>query len=97
MIRVSDEFKKRVCPVMINEDSTNLANCLASVEEYCGWGYYSQGAGSGEKEYDNVHGSEREKDYEKLSGFQTVPVNWSINTPLKKEFFDLVKEITQGR
>ena len=27
-------------------------------------------------------------------GFQSVPVQWGINTPLKKEFFGKVKEIT---
>jgi hypothetical protein len=27
-------------------------------------------------------------------GYQCVPVNWTINTPRKKAFFDLLKEFT---
>ena len=27
-------------------------------------------------------------------GYQCPPVNWTINTPRKKAFFDLLKEIT---
>jgi hypothetical protein len=29
-------------------------------------------------------------------GYQCPPVNWTINTPRKKAFFDLLKEITGG-
>ena len=38
----------------------------------------------------------REARYEDLSGFQTVPVNWGINTPIKKAFFTALKAITSG-
>jgi hypothetical protein len=30
-------------------------------------------------------------------GYQTVPANWGIDTPLKQEFFDLVSEITGSK
>jgi len=30
-------------------------------------------------------------------GFQSPPVNWTINTPTKRAFFDRVREITQGQ
>lgn len=96
-IRNSEEFRKRPRPIVINEDSAHLGNCIAAVEEYCSWGYFAQGAGSREKYYDDQWGTERETEMGKRSGYQVVPVNWSINTPKKKEFFDLVKEITQGR
>jgi hypothetical protein len=36
----------------------------------------------------------REDRYQDLSGFQTVPVNWSINTPAKRAFIDRVAAIT---
>jgi hypothetical protein len=29
-------------------------------------------------------------------GFQTVPVNWSINTENKRQFFDMVRTITRS-
>lgn len=80
--------------VMSNRNSSCV---IAAVEEYCSWGYFAQGAGSREKYYDDQWGTERETEMGKRSGYQVVPVNWSINTPKKKEFFDLVKEITQGR
>jgi hypothetical protein len=32
-----------------------------------------------------------------LSGFQTIPVNWSINTADKRAFFERLAEITQHR
>jgi hypothetical protein len=31
-------------------------------------------------------------DYE--NGYQCPPVNWGINTPLKRSFFNFVKEVT---
>ena len=96
-IRNSEEFRKRPRPIVINEDSAHLSNCIAAVEQYCSWGYFAQGAGSREKYYDHQWGTERETEMGKRSGYQVVPVNWGINTPKKREFFDLVKEITQGR
>ena len=96
-IRNTEEFKKRPRPIVINEDSAYLGNCIAAVEECCSWGYFAQGAGSREKYYDDQWGGERETAMEKRSGYQVVPVNWGINTPKKKGFFDLVKEITQGK
>jgi hypothetical protein len=29
-----------------------------------------------------------------VDGYQCPPVNWQINTPRKRAFFDLVKEVT---
>ena len=29
-----------------------------------------------------------------LSGFQTPPINWGINTAHKRAFFDRVREVT---
>ena len=27
-------------------------------------------------------------------GYQNVPINWDINTPRKRGFFDLLREVT---
>jgi len=94
--RATDEYKKRPMPILFNEDSARLENMEAAVDEYCSWGYYAQGAGSREEPYDSTWGAEREKTYDALSGFQTVPVNWGINTERKVEFFRRVKDITSG-
>jgi hypothetical protein len=96
-IRATSQYRKRPRPLLINEDSVYLANCDAAVGEYCSWGYYSQGAGSKDKMYDDIWRPVRETRYEDLSGFQTLPVNWSINTPRKREFFAKVKAITSGQ
>jgi hypothetical protein len=31
-----------------------------------------------------------------VNGYQLVPVNWGINTPMKQGFFRLLKEMTGG-
>jgi hypothetical protein len=31
-----------------------------------------------------------------INGFQSPPVNWSINTEKKKAFFELLRKITGG-
>jgi hypothetical protein len=82
-------------PILINEDSVDVRNLDVAVDEGVSWGYYSQGYGSGykDKRWDwTIH--KREPLYEYLSGYQTPPVNWDINTDLKREFFERVKKIT---
>jgi hypothetical protein len=96
IIRQSDAFRKRPRPLLINEDSERLDNMRVSVEEYASWGYYAQGAGSGGEGYDKIWGAAREKDFPSLSGFQTLPVNWSINDKWKKAYFDLTRKMTGG-
>jgi len=95
-LRSSDAFRKRPRPLLINEDSVNLANMETSLEEYCSWGYYSQGAGSADPQYEKIWPGAREKRYGDLSGFQTLPVNWGVNTAQKRAFFDKVAEVTGG-
>jgi hypothetical protein len=96
-IRKMPEYRARPRPIIVNEDGVELANMDVAVGEYASWGYYAQGAGSGEGIYDAIWGDQREKEYGALSGFQTVPVNWGINTPQKQEFFAKVKCITGGK
>ena len=30
-------------------------------------------------------------------GYQSPPINWTINTPAKRAFFERVRQITRGR
>jgi hypothetical protein len=73
----------RAMPILFNEDDhfdfeKPLNNMLASLGEYCSWGYFDPG----------------KSDY--VNGYQCPPVNWGINTDLKKAFFAKLKEITGG-
>jgi len=95
-LRDDEIFKKRPRPVLINEDSVFTENLDAAVAEGASWGFYCQGYGSEYRDRTDWKGRPREDRYEELSGFQTLPVNWSINTPVKKAFFDRVREITRG-
>ena len=73
----------RTMPVVVNEDDhfdfeKEKNNFVAAVEKYVSWGYFDY-----------------RKDGEDFSvGFQTVPVDWGINSERKKAFFNKVKEIT---
>jgi hypothetical protein len=93
-LRGMNAFRKRPRPVCINEDGVNLDNLDIAASEYASWGYYAQGAGSHDPGYDAIWPGGREKRFEDLSGFQTLPVNWGINTPQKKAFFEKTAEIT---
>ncbi len=73
----------RPMPIVFNEDDhfdfdqpTN--NMLAAIERYASWGYYDAGPGAG--------GFVAHGDY--VEGYQNVPVNWGINTPSKRGFFE---------
>lgn len=73
----------RDMPVVVNEDDhfdfdKDKNNFVAAVEKYVSWGYFDY-----------------RKDGEDFSvGYQTVPVDWGINSDRKKAFFNKVKEIT---
>lgn len=84
-------------PVLCNEDSIHIENLEIAAELGCSWGYYDQGYGS-----DGYHGKfdwrgrSREARFEDLSGFQTVPINWSINTDPKRRFFERLAEMVNA-
>ncbi|MEX2231694.1 MAG: hypothetical protein WD824_06020 [Cyclobacteriaceae bacterium] len=75
----------RTMPVVVNEDDhfdfeQDKNNFVAAIEKYVSWGYFDY-----------------RKDGEDFSvGYQTVPVDWGINSERKKGFFNKVKEITGG-
>jgi hypothetical protein len=94
-LKSSEPYEVRPRPLLINEDSVVVKSLDAAVAEYASWGFYCQGYGSGyrDRRWDWTT-REREVRYSDLSGYQTPPVNWGINTPLKRAFFDRVAEIT---
>jgi hypothetical protein len=70
-------------PLLINEDDhfefdKPVNNFRVAVEEGVGWGYF---------DYRQVR--------ENMTfGFQSLPVDWTISSPRKKAFFELLKTIT---
>jgi hypothetical protein len=73
----------RPMPVIVNEDDhfdfdQSKNNFVAAIENYVSWGYFDY-----------------RKNGEDFSvGYQTVPVDWGINSDRKRAFFNKVKEIT---
>jgi hypothetical protein len=70
-------------PLLINEDDhfdfdRPDNNMLAAAEEYSGWGYF---------DYRQIR--ERFED-----GYQSLPVDWGINSARKKGFFGLLADVT---
>ncbi len=70
-------------PILFNEDDhfdfdKPQNNFTAAIGEYAGWGYF-----------DFRQAGESFQD-----GYQSVPVDWSINSPRKRGFFQLLSEIT---
>ncbi|MDT8401252.1 MAG: hypothetical protein RQ743_06125 [Bacteroidales bacterium] len=82
-VKVMPEYNAQ--PVVFNEDDhysfdQEDYNMKAAVESYASWGFF---------DYRRAGESYEE-------GFQSVPVDWGLNSERKKAFFDKVKEITGG-
>ncbi len=89
-VRAMGEY--RPMPIVFNEDDhfdfdRPENNFTAALSRYAGWGYFDPGEGAG--------GSAAYGDY--IDGYQNPPVNWRINTPRKRAFFDLLAEVTGER
>ncbi|MGH2352684.1 MAG: hypothetical protein ACRDJN_13845 [Chloroflexota bacterium] len=87
--RALEGYRQRPKPILFNEDDhfdfdQPRNNFLSAVESYASWGYFDGGASSG--------GGVALGNY--ADGYQLVPVNWGINTPVKQGFFRLLREIT---
>ena len=95
-LKEMEGYRRRPRPLLINEDSIFVANMEAAIEEYASWGFYCQGYGSDYHDRMDWREHGRENDYAALSGFQTLPVNWAINTPEKRAFFAALQAITSG-
>jgi len=76
----------RKMPILFNEDDHfNFDqpdnNMVSAIKAYASWGYFDY----------------RMKDEGFNEGYQSVPVDWGINSERKKGFFNLLKEITGGK
>jgi hypothetical protein len=75
----------RPMPILFNEDDhfdfdKPMNNMIAALSEYASWGYFDY-------RFESDDFSE---------GYQSVPVDWGINHPRKRGFFDSLRQITQG-
>lgn len=82
-LKVLPEYNAQ--PVVFNEDdhygfSEEEYNMKAAVESFASWGYFDY----------------RRQGEAFEEGFQSVPVDWGINSDRKRAFFEKVKEITGG-
>ncbi|MGC9468504.1 MAG: hypothetical protein ACP5HS_07925 [Anaerolineae bacterium] len=96
-VREMPAYRKSPKPIVINEDSPAVPNLDAAWRHYASWGYYDQGwAGQGDDPYEWYEPLPRKNEgpFEQLTGFQTPPVNWTLNTPFKRRFFGRVAEVT---
>jgi hypothetical protein len=97
-IRAMPAFQANPKPILINEDSPAVPNLDAAWRNYASWGYYDQGL-EGQADDPWLPYQPRPRwntgPFEELNGFQTVPVNWTINSPFKRAFFSRVAEITR--
>lgn len=90
-----EEIAANPRPICCNEDSIDIASFEAALDAGVSWGYYDQGYGCAETQTKcDWRERERETSLDDLSGFQTVPINWGINTPHKLAFFTRLKEVT---
>lgn len=95
-LRGAPEYQRRPRPIVVNEDSIFLENLDAAIDEHASWGFYCQGYGSDYRDRMDWKARPRENRVADLSGFQALPVNWSINTADKRAFFERLREITGG-
>ena len=70
-------------PILFNEDDhfdfdKPDNNMLAAVSRYAGWGYFDY----------------RMKGEGFADGYQSVPVDWGINSERKRGFFGMLKRVT---
>jgi hypothetical protein len=73
-------------PILLNEDDhfdfdKEKNNFTSAVKSYASWGYFDY----------------RMKDENFVDGYQSVPVDWGINSERKRAFFSLLKEITGSK
>jgi hypothetical protein len=77
----------RSMPVIINEDDhyhfdKEVNNFTVAIENYVSWGYFDFRF-PGETDF--------------VEGYQSVPVDWGINSKRKKTFFNKVAEVTGSK
>jgi hypothetical protein len=75
----------RAIPILFNEDDhfdfeRPINNCVAAVRANASWGYFDY----------------RMEGEGYADGFQSVPVDWGLNSARKRHFFELLKTMTQA-
>lgn len=80
-----DTLGVRNIPILFNEDDhfdfdKPVNNFTEAVKSYASWGFFDYRMDGEGFDY----------------GYQSVPVNWSISSPRKQAFFNLLKDITGG-
>ena len=81
LTRARDSYSGQ--PILFNEDDhfdfdADDNNMLAALDRYAGWGYFDY----------------RMADEGYVEGYQSVPVDWGINSERKRGFFSLLSEVT---
>jgi hypothetical protein len=81
--RTAEGFRGQ--PILFNEDDhfdlNNPDNkMLAAIDGHASWGFFDY----------------RLKGEEIAEGYQSLPVDWRINTTRKKAFFRLLRQVTRG-
>ena len=76
----------RSVPILFNEDDhfdfdQPRNNFVSALSEYASWGFFDF----------------RMKGEGFDDGYQSVPVNWAISSPRKRQFFTLLREMTGAR
>ncbi|MBN2047513.1 MAG: hypothetical protein JW750_06710 [Anaerolineaceae bacterium] len=98
IVRSMPAYRKHPKPLMINEDSPGIPNLETAWQRHVSWGYYDQGYGGadayGGDRYMDYRSRPRETSVEALSGFQTPPIHWGINTSEKQAFYNRVAQLT---
>lgn len=72
-------------PILVNEDGhydfeQPENNLLAATGEYVSWGFFDY-----RRPGESIH-----------EGFQSPPVDWSVSSERKRQFFALIEKITGG-
>jgi hypothetical protein len=84
--KVKAVVSDRVMPIVINEDDNfdfdnPSSHFNTALENYISWGFFDY----------------RKKGVSNLKeGFQTIPIDWGINSDNKKVFFNKLKKVTTG-
>jgi hypothetical protein len=84
-VKQSPSYRK--IPIVINEDDhfdfeNDNNNFAIALKNYVSWGYFD-------------YRRKGETDYKE--GYQSIPVDWGINSERKKGFFKMVNEVTGGQ
>jgi hypothetical protein len=86
LVRKTRALSARPKPILFNEDdhyrfNQPTNNFIAAVSEHASWGFFDF----------------RRKGESFDEGYQSVPVNWGISSARKREFFQLLAEITGSK